>query len=84
MRRSPQPAWTCKDALSVGTLTLGPRSTRDLNGLNLYYDFGTIDPTATVILNGGSLTRVPEPASMALLAIGGLAIRRRRTHARPG
>ncbi|MCY2931694.1 MAG: PEP-CTERM sorting domain-containing protein [Planctomycetota bacterium] len=73
-----QPAWTGKDALYVGTLALGPGSTLDLNGLHLYYDSGTIDPNATVILNGGSLTRIPEPATLALLALGGLAVIRKR------
>ncbi len=37
-----------------------------------------IDSGATIALNGGELAQIPEPATMSLLALGGVALLRRR------
>ncbi|MHB9044657.1 MAG: PEP-CTERM sorting domain-containing protein [Pirellulales bacterium] len=51
-----------KEALYVKSLSLGASAYLDLGGLNLYYLGGSIDPTATVVPGGGSLTRIPALA----------------------
>lgn len=72
-----QTDWIGSEALYVEDLILGSGSYLDLNGLNLYYlDF--IDYGGTIDLNGGSLTFVPEPVTLVLLFLGGLALLRRR------
>ena len=71
-----QPGWDGSEALYVRNLVVGPGSTLDLNGLHLYYLSAQIDPNATII--GGSLTQIPEPTTPTLLALGGLALLRRR------
>jgi|GEM_PF-3800382 len=73
-----QPGWTGAEAIYVENLILGPGSDLDLNGINLYYLQGDLDSAANVELSGGALTQVPEPATMSLLALGGLALVRRR------
>jgi len=73
-----RPAWVGDEALYVENLLVGSGCTLDLNGLNLYYLHADIDPGATILLNGGELTQIPEPATLALLGIGGLALIRRR------
>jgi len=62
------------EALYLHDLTVGPRSTLDLNGLNLYYD-GSFVNQGTIL--GGSPIFVPEPATLSLVALGGLLILRR-------
>lgn len=51
------------EALYVHSLTVGPGSSLNLNGLHLYYAVGTIDPAATITLAGGSLIQVASPPS---------------------
>ena len=53
-----QPVWEGSEALYVYTLNLGAGSYLDLNGHNLYYFQGSIDPGATILYNGGSLTQL--------------------------
>jgi hypothetical protein len=57
------------EALYVANLEIGDGSYLDLNGLNLYYrklkDLG-----GTIVLNGGSMTQVPEPGTLLMLAAG--------------
>ena len=60
----------------MGNLVVGPGSTLDLNGLELYYVSAQIDPNATII--GGRLTQIPEPATLTLFALGGLGLLARR------
>jgi len=73
-----QSGWQGSEALYIYNLNIGAGSYLDLNGLNLYYLSGTIDPGATIL--GGTLTPIPEPASLALflLGLGSLKIHRRR------
>ena len=75
-----QPGWGGAEALYVRRLEIGPGSYLDLNGLNLYYLDGSIGPAALVVLNGGRLVQIPEPAMLGLLGLGGAAglCRRRR------
>jgi len=72
------PAWDGPEAAYVHDLVIGSGSYLDLNGLNLYYLHGSIHPDATIV--GGTLSVVPEPTTVGLLAIGSLlaALRRRR------
>jgi len=71
-----QPGWEGNEALYVHNLVVGPGSTLDLNGLRLYYKYASIDPDAIVL--GGGIVQIPEPATLTLLALGGLALRRKR------
>ncbi len=50
-----QPGWLGSEALYVSNLNIGAGSYLDLNGLNLYYLQGSIDPAATIVYNGGNL-----------------------------
>jgi hypothetical protein len=67
------------EALYLDTLILGEGSTLSLGGHSLYVRT-LIDNGGTVLDGGGTITVVPEPASMVLLTAGGLglALRRRR------
>jgi hypothetical protein len=53
-----QPGWEGSEALYVSNLIVGPESSLDLNGLDLYYLSGTVFPGAKIVSNGGSLTRI--------------------------
>jgi len=53
-----QPDWEGSEALYVENLNIGAGSYLDLNGYNLYYRSGMIDPTATIDYNGGNLILV--------------------------
>ena len=76
-----QPDWEGDEALSVYNLVLGQGTYLDLNGLNLYY-INFTDLGGSIDLNGGSMSQVPEPATLMLLLAGaglGLSgIRRRK------
>ncbi|NOX97058.1 MAG: PEP-CTERM sorting domain-containing protein [Nitrospirae bacterium] len=63
-----QTGWEGSEALYVYNLNLGTGSYLDLNGLNLYYLNGSIDPAATIL--GGQLTPIPEPSTLILLGAG--------------
>ncbi len=78
-----QPSWEGDEALYVKNLILGAGSSLDLNGYDLFY-LSFIDYGGTIYLNGGSLSAVPEPGTIALSAVLGLIglllyIRRRRS-----
>ena len=77
-----QPDWDGPEMLHVRGLHVGAGSLLDLNGLRLVYDEATIHPEATILLNGGTLTQTPEPASLLLLAGGLAALLRRRMRGR--
>ena len=64
------------ESLYLHLLELGPGSYLDLNGLTMYYQTSTIDPSATIVLNGGHLTvlPVPEPSTLALLSIAAMSL----------
>ena len=63
---------TVGEALYVKNLIVGPGSSLDLNGLNLYYLAADLDPTGEII--GGMPTEIiPEPATLILMA-GGLPL----------
>ena len=65
------------EALYVKSLKLGSGSYLDLNGLNLYYlEFENLG--GTVALSGGELILVPEPATLLLLGLGAVVLRRKR------
>ncbi|MHC4672437.1 MAG: hypothetical protein ACYTBZ_08135 [Planctomycetota bacterium] len=57
--RDNQPSWAGQEALYVENLTIGAGSYLDLNGYNLYYLNGSIDPGAIIIHNGGALIQIP-------------------------
>jgi hypothetical protein len=64
-----QPAWSGSEAQYVQYLEVGPGSSLDLNGLNFYYMTASIDPGATIIPNGGTLTQIgATPVEGALFA----------------
>jgi len=71
-----RPGWDGAEALYVENLFVGPGSHLDLNGLNLYYLNGTIDPGA--VLLGGTPILIPAPGSLELLGVGVLTLFRRR------
>ncbi len=57
-----QPGWEGDEALYVENLVLGAGSLLDLNGLNLYYIDGQIDPSAIIdYSSGGSLAQILLP-----------------------
>ncbi len=74
-----QMGWEGSESLYVENLILGAGSFLDLNGLNLYYQTFT-DLGGTIDLNGGLLSAVPEPGTLAMLVAGliGVLIVRRR------
>ena len=73
-----QPWFDGFEALYVQHLVVGPGSTLDLNGLDLYYGDLTLAKDAGIRTNGGTLAAVPAPTSGLLLAAGGAALLRRR------
>jgi T5SS/PEP-CTERM-associated repeat protein len=68
------------EALYLDTLILGENSTLSLGGYQVYVR-NFIDNGGTILTGSGSLDVVPEPASLTLLAAGGLALLRRRRKA---
>ena len=72
-----RPDWEGSEALYVKNLIIGAGSTLDLNGLNLYY-LNFTDLGGSIDFNGGDMQQVPEPATLLLLALGGVALLRRK------
>jgi len=66
------------EALYVHNITIYPGSTLEMEGLNVYYD-GSFVNHGTVL--NGTPVFVPEPATMALLALGSSVVGFRRIHA---
>jgi len=82
-----QPVFPWPEALYVRYLRIGPDSRLDLNGLNLYYLQGEIDPAADVVGgmlaavdggNGDGPSPIPEPATILLVVPGLVGLLRRR------
>ena len=73
-----QPDWLGTEALYVKNLIIGSGSTLDLGGLNIYYLHSTIADDVT--FTNGTLTVIPEPATLGLLLAGAAALRLRRRH----
>jgi len=63
-----QPLWEGAEALYVHKFAIGPGSTLDLAGLNLYYLSGSIDPTAR--FSGGQPLRIPPQVVLTSMATG--------------
>jgi len=73
-----QPDWEGTEAMYVDTLVMGEGSLLDLNGISLYcLSFSNIGGTVDTS-SGGQLVVIPEPATLALLALAPLAVMRRR------
>ena len=72
-----QPGWPGQECLYVRNLILGGGSYLDLNGFTLYYENLT-DYGGNIDFNGGQLVLVPEPATAAFVAIGGMVVLLRR------
>ena len=71
-RSSPEAVYVKDLVLEAGTIL-------HTNGINLYYLNGTIDPNATIDTSGGGgIYQIPEPATLALLGIGGCLVLLRR------
>jgi hypothetical protein len=70
-----QPDWDGREALYVDNLTLAAGAYLDLNGLDLYYRNGSIDPGSTIdYSHGGALIAVPEAATLAVLGVGAIGL----------
>ena len=66
------------EALYLHDLYVYPGSTLDMTGINVYYD-GTLVEEGQII--GGTPQFVPEPAALAALCLGSLAVALRRRRA---
>jgi hypothetical protein len=65
-----------REALYVKTLIIEPGSSLDLNGLTIYYLAADIAPGTS--FTNGSVLPIPEPATLALLALSAAWALRRR------
>jgi hypothetical protein len=65
------------EAMYVERLILAPGSVLELGDLNLYFRHASIDESASID-SPSSLTRIPEPLTLTLLSVGGLAVLTRR------
>ena len=66
------------EALYLQSLTVNPGSALYLDGINLYVNGVQVDPGDGGLYGGGVISGAPEPTTLALLAVGGLALIRRR------
>ena len=69
--------WGGGEALYVHDLIVGPGASLDLDGQLLYY-VNFINLGGTVDENGGQFTKIPEPTTLILMAMGGVALLRRK------
>ena len=75
------PGWGDDERLYVGSLILGPGSSLDLNGLDVYY-LHLANRGGSIDLGGGQLVEVPEPSAVILYAFALIGVLRRRRYQR--
>jgi hypothetical protein len=73
-----QPDSNAAEALYLQSLVVNPGSELCLNGLHLYVNGVLLNADEGALYGGGEIYALPEPATLALLAVGGLALLRRR------
>jgi len=73
-----QPDWDGSETLYLNGLTVNPGSTLYMNGLSVYVDGVRVHEGEGYLYGGGTISAVPEPATLSLLALGGLAMISRR------